>query len=246
MNSVGKPDAANPHVRFDERGRETEPLAKPQRHRALPRLTMPEKCPWIKFGLDRAVRGAHPKQDFVEAPTDDKVTPVEQECGGAGRRHRVGKGQSFGTRAGFQRPSYYWHEFRSAEQESDVERRQRSITEYYRSQGNEEDDPDDDLVRDFTENQLRYELLIGRWGSYSWRRIRNKGVVQSCVEWVQGPETDGFLRLVRDQQGELTTEALVIKHKDRFANDVVTRATQRVLAHDHGFPRELVERARGL
>jgi len=36
--SVGKPDAANPHVRFDERGRETEPLAMPQRHRALPRL----------------------------------------------------------------------------------------------------------------------------------------------------------------------------------------------------------------
>ena len=25
--SVGKPDAGNPHVRFDERGRETEPLA---------------------------------------------------------------------------------------------------------------------------------------------------------------------------------------------------------------------------
>ena len=35
---VGKPDAGNPHVRFDERGRETEPLAMPQRHRALPRL----------------------------------------------------------------------------------------------------------------------------------------------------------------------------------------------------------------
>ena len=41
MNAVGKPDAANPHVRFDERGRETEPLAKPQRHRALPRLYNP-------------------------------------------------------------------------------------------------------------------------------------------------------------------------------------------------------------
>ena len=27
MKSVGKPDAGNPHVRFDERGRETEPLA---------------------------------------------------------------------------------------------------------------------------------------------------------------------------------------------------------------------------
>jgi hypothetical protein len=24
MNPVGKPDAGNPHVRFDERGRETE------------------------------------------------------------------------------------------------------------------------------------------------------------------------------------------------------------------------------
>ena len=27
MKSVGKPDAGNLHVRFDERGRETEPLA---------------------------------------------------------------------------------------------------------------------------------------------------------------------------------------------------------------------------
>jgi hypothetical protein len=27
MKPVGKPDAGNPHVRFDERGRETEPLA---------------------------------------------------------------------------------------------------------------------------------------------------------------------------------------------------------------------------
>ena len=27
VKSVGKPDAGNPHVRFDERGRETEPLA---------------------------------------------------------------------------------------------------------------------------------------------------------------------------------------------------------------------------
>ena len=36
MKPVGKPDAGNPHVRFDERGRETE---RPQRrHRARPRL----------------------------------------------------------------------------------------------------------------------------------------------------------------------------------------------------------------
>ncbi len=30
MKPVGKPDGGNPHVRFDERGRETEPLAQPQ------------------------------------------------------------------------------------------------------------------------------------------------------------------------------------------------------------------------
>jgi hypothetical protein len=30
VKSVGKPDAGNPHVRFDERGRETERLAMPQ------------------------------------------------------------------------------------------------------------------------------------------------------------------------------------------------------------------------
>jgi hypothetical protein len=33
MNPVGKPDAGNPHVRFDERGRETGRC-----HRARPRL----------------------------------------------------------------------------------------------------------------------------------------------------------------------------------------------------------------
>jgi hypothetical protein len=30
MKPVGKPDAGNPHVRFDERGRETERLPKAQ------------------------------------------------------------------------------------------------------------------------------------------------------------------------------------------------------------------------
>ncbi len=150
-------------------------------------------------------------------------------------------------REGYQLPSYYRHEFRSADAANDVQRRERAIREYYCSQGHEQDDPDDDLVRDFTENQLRYELdIIHRWGSRSWLKIRNKGVIQSCVEWVQGPETDGFRRLVQDHEGGLTTEALVIQHSDRFANGVVTRAAQRVLAHAHGFPHELVELARGL
>ena len=36
--SVGKPDAEKQHVRFDERGRETEPGSSEHSHRARPRL----------------------------------------------------------------------------------------------------------------------------------------------------------------------------------------------------------------
>src|SRR5271157_2137761 len=36
VKPVGEPDAGNPHVRFDERGGETE--RRPRRHRASPRL----------------------------------------------------------------------------------------------------------------------------------------------------------------------------------------------------------------
>jgi hypothetical protein len=36
VNPVGEPDAGNPHVRFDERGRETG--RRPRRNRAQPRL----------------------------------------------------------------------------------------------------------------------------------------------------------------------------------------------------------------
>ena len=41
MKSVGKPDAANPHVRVDERGRETERLAKPQAAATFLNSTIP-------------------------------------------------------------------------------------------------------------------------------------------------------------------------------------------------------------
>jgi len=40
MKPVGKPDAGNPHVRFDERGGETG-LRQPLKHRASPRLYNP-------------------------------------------------------------------------------------------------------------------------------------------------------------------------------------------------------------
>jgi hypothetical protein len=39
VNPVGEPDAGNPHVRFDERGRETEP---PEGEQPRPSSTLPE------------------------------------------------------------------------------------------------------------------------------------------------------------------------------------------------------------
>jgi len=39
VKPVGKPDAGNRHVRFDERGRETEPLAKPHATAPFPDST---------------------------------------------------------------------------------------------------------------------------------------------------------------------------------------------------------------
>ncbi len=38
MKSVGKPDAGNPHVRFDERGTGNGAIGQASSHRALPRL----------------------------------------------------------------------------------------------------------------------------------------------------------------------------------------------------------------
>src|SRR3954453_610365 len=51
MKPVGKPDAGNPHVRFDERGRETG-LAKAC-YRALPRLYpwSYEEVPTVQHGV---------------------------------------------------------------------------------------------------------------------------------------------------------------------------------------------------
>ena len=53
MKSVGKPDAANPHVRLDERGRETERLAQPQA--AAPFLDFTNRN--VKGDQNAALRG---------------------------------------------------------------------------------------------------------------------------------------------------------------------------------------------
>ena len=52
VKPVGEPDAANPHVRFDERGR--EPGRRLRSHRALPRLYLrSEWRPWEDFFSNR-------------------------------------------------------------------------------------------------------------------------------------------------------------------------------------------------
>src|SRR3954464_10099769 len=69
--------------------------------------------------------------------------------------------------------------------------------------GNEHDDPNDPLVRDFYETLAAYEQLLTEKNGKNTpatrtrQKIRNKGVYQSLVEWTRGKiETNGFTLLI--------------------------------------------------
>ena len=101
--------------------------------------------------------------------------------------------------------------------------------------GSENDDPDDQLVRDFYETLAAYEQILteknGRTtaASRTRQKISNKGVYQSLIEWTRGKaETNGFKLLVEAGLPEFTGEYLVVKYADRFPPDVVSLAQARL------------------
>ena len=57
MKPVGKPDAGNRHVQFDEWGRETEQVPHGSSYRALPRLYLVDR-PAARFMADTSVQDA--------------------------------------------------------------------------------------------------------------------------------------------------------------------------------------------
>jgi hypothetical protein len=109
--------------------------------------------------------------------------------------------------------------------------------------GFENDDPNDPLVRDFFETVAAYEQLLtekhGRTTSATRtrRKISNKGVVQSLIEWTRGKaETSGFKLLVEAGHPEYTGEYLVARYADRFPADVVALAHERLTSKDIPLP----------
>ncbi len=109
--------------------------------------------------------------------------------------------------------------------------------------GNANDDPSDPLVRDFYETLAAYEQLLteknGRntAASRTRQKIDNKGVYQSLIEWTRGKtETNGFKLLVEKGLSEYTGEYLVVRYKERFPEDVVKLARERLTEHQIPLP----------
>ncbi len=98
-------------------------------------------------------------------------------------------------------------------------------------------------MRDFYETLAAYEQLLteknGRntAASRTRQKIDNKGVYQSLIEWTRGKtETNGFKLLVEKGLSEYTGEYLVVRYKERFPEDVVKLARERLNEHQIPLP----------
>jgi hypothetical protein len=110
---------------------------------------------------------------------------------------------------------------------------------------------DDPLEQDFYAMLTAYEeLLTAKNGKRqpairTRQKLRNKGVVQCLEDWATNASvTQGFQMLVENGLAELTGEALVMKHSNRFSERAVVSATNRLRQHGinvapHGNPNAL-------
>jgi predicted site-specific integrase-resolvase len=117
------------------------------------------------------------------------------------------------------------------------------LEQYCRLIGKENEDPSDPLVQDFYETLAAYERLLseknGRTtlASRTSEKIRNKGILQSLIEWTCGKvETNGFNLLLEHGLHKYTGEYLVVKYADRFSRDVVELASERLSKHGLELP----------
>jgi hypothetical protein len=105
------------------------------------------------------------------------------------------------------------------------------------------DDPSDPLIADFYRTLAAYEQLLteknerNTIASRTRQKISNKGVHQSLIEWTRGKaETNGFKLLVAKGLPEFTGEYLVVRYADRFPEDVVSLAKDRLDEHGIAIP----------
>jgi len=109
------------------------------------------------------------------------------------------------------------------------------------------DDPSDPLVADFYKTLAAYEQLLteknerNTIASRTRQKIANKGIHQSLIEWTRGKiETNGFKLLVEKGMPEYTGEYLVIRYADRFPDDVVLLARNRLAVHGIAPPAQVI------
>jgi hypothetical protein len=103
---------------------------------------------------------------------------------------------------------------------------------------NENDDPNDPMIREFFITLAAYEQLLteknGRTtaAARTRQKIKNKGVQQSLINWTcQKAETSGFRWLIEKGLPDHTAEYIVAKYSSRFPDDVVRLAKARLVEH---------------
>ena len=133
--------------------------------------------------------------------------------------------------------------------------RERDLPDVYKAvfrrlceiEGSVYEDPDDPLIRDFYETLAAYEQLLTEKNGRNTpaqrtrRKIANKGVHQSLIEWTRGNvETNGFKLLIGAGLPEYTGEYLVARYSSRFPPDVVILARERLAKHEIPLPSEKI------
>ncbi len=62
------------------------------------------------------------------------------------------------------------------------------------------------------------------------QKLKRVGVMQTLADWaLNGTETNGFKMLIARGMPELTGEAIVLRHQEQFAPDVVAAAGRRLM-----------------
>ena len=96
-------------------------------------------------------------------------------------------------------------------------------------------DQTDPLHRDFYAALAAYEELLTEKNGRTTRanrtrqKLKNKGVIQCLEDWATAPGgTDGFNLLTSLGMTELTGEYLVMKYPDRFSQESVRAARERM------------------
>jgi|SRR6185437_13563888 len=109
--------------------------------------------------------------------------------------------------------------------------------------GNENDDPNDPLVREFFVTLAAYEQLLTEKNEKTTvaartrQKIKNKGVHQSLIEWTrQKTETSGFRWLTEKGLSDHTAEYIVMKYANRFPDNVVALARARLIENSIQLP----------